>query len=89
MIYLRNLIDNIVNPIIYFLFAVALLYFLFGVLVFIKNADDESARETGKKHIFWGIIGLFIMVSVYGIISIVVGTVGADVPTNLMGNVSN
>ena len=83
MQYLSRFIDNIVNPIIYFLFAIALLYFLYGVLIFIINADDESARATGKTHMFWGIIGLFIMVSVYAILGMVIGTVGADTPTLL------
>ena len=83
MVYLNNLINNIVNPVIYFLFAVALLYFLFGVLVFVINADDDTARATGKRHMFWGIVGLFIMVSVYGIIYIILGTVGAEAPVNL------
>jgi len=83
MEYLSRFIDNIVNPIIYFLFALALLYFLYGVFIFIMSADDETARATGKKHMFWGVIGLFIMVSVYGILDLVIGTVGADTPTFL------
>jgi hypothetical protein len=83
MEYLNRFVTNIVNPIIYFLFAIALMYFLYGVIVFILNADDEEARKTGKKHILWGIIGLFIMVSVYGILGIVLGTVGAETPTSL------
>jgi hypothetical protein len=87
MAYLSKFVNNIVNPIIYFLFAVALMYFLYGVIIFIVNADDEEARNTGKKHILWGIVGLFIMVSVYGIIGIVLGTVGADIPSNLQGSV--
>ena len=83
MEYLARFIDNIVNPVIYFIFGLALLYFLYGVLVFIINAADESARDTGKKHMLWGVIGLFIMVSVYGIIRVVIGTLGADVPPTL------
>jgi len=87
MNYLQRLVDNIVNPIIYFIFALALLYFLYGVIIFIKDADDETARDTGKKHMLWGIVGLFIMVSVYGIIGIIIGTIGADVPVNLRGSI--
>ena len=87
MVYLTRFIDNIVNPVIYFLFAVALLYFLYGVLIFIINANDEAARKTGRQHMFWGIVGLFIMVSVYGIIGIVLGTIGADIPVNLQGSI--
>ena len=87
MAYLDIFISNIVNPIIYFLFAVALLYFLYGVLLFIIHADDETERATGKRHMFWGIVGLFIMVSVYGILGLILGTVGADIPSNLQGKV--
>lgn len=83
MQYLSKFVTNIVNPIIYFIFALALMYFLYGVIVFIMNADDETARNTGKKHILWGIVGLFIMVSVYGILGIVLGTIGAETPTGL------
>ena len=75
--YLQSFIYNIVNPIIYFLFALAFLYFLYGVLIFIINADDESKRAIGKQHMFWGLIGLFIMVSVYGILDVVISTMGA------------
>ena len=87
MVYLNRFVDNIVNPVIYFLFAIALLDFLYGVLVFIINADDETARDTGKKHMLWGIIGLFIMVSVYGILGLIIGTIGAQAPANLQGRV--
>jgi uncharacterized membrane protein len=87
MEYLNRFISNIVNPLIYFLFAIALMYFLYGVLVFIINAEDETARDTGKKHMFWGVIGLFIMVSVYGIIGLILGTMGANIPTNLQGSI--
>lgn len=90
MIYLGRFVDNIVNPLIYFLFAIALLYFLYGVFVFILNADDESKRDTGKKHMLWGIVGLFIMVSVYGILGLIIGTMGVssdNIPNSLDGNI--
>ena len=87
MQYLTNFVNNIVNPVIYFIFAVALMYFLYGVLIFILNADDETKRQVGKQHMFWGLIGLFIMVSVYGIIGIIIGTTGATPPSNLSGKV--
>lgn len=76
MEYINRFLDQIVNPIIILLFALALVYFLYGLVVFIANADSDEARDTGKSHMLWGIIGLFIMVSVYGILKIVIGTVG-------------
>jgi len=83
MNYINKFTEQIVNPAILFLFALALVYFLYGMVVFIKNADDEKARNEGKQNMIWGIVGLFIMVGVYGILRIVIGTVGASVPTTL------
>lgn len=66
----------ILNPLIGLLFFVALLVFLWGVFRFVANASSEDARETGKRNMMWGILGMFIMVSVYGIIRLVLGTFG-------------
>lgn len=73
--------DIIVNPIIILLFAIALLVFLWGVAEFILNMGSEMARSNGRKHMFWGIIGFAIMVSVWVIIGIIKGTFGIDCST--------
>jgi len=68
--------DKIVDPIIYFLFALALLYFLYGVLEIIRNADSDEARKTGQQHVFWGVIGMTIMISFWGIMHLICRTFG-------------
>ena len=75
-ILFKNIIDQIAYPIEYLLFALAIIYFVYGVMVFIKNADNEEKRAEGQKHIMWGIIGIFIMVSAIGIINLIMGTIG-------------
>lgn len=72
--------EVILNPLITLAFAVALVYFLYGVFQFIKDADDSDAREQGKQHILWGLVGMFIMISVFGIIRIVLNTFGISLP---------
>jgi hypothetical protein len=74
--FLRRLLDTIVNPLIALLFALAVVYFLWGVFKYIKGEDNGGDREEGTRHIMWGIIGLFIMVSAYGIVQIVARTFG-------------
>jgi hypothetical protein len=69
----------IINPAIIFIFALALVYFLYGVFEFIQGAEDPKARETGRSHMIWGVIGMFIMMSVFTIMKILANTVGADV----------
>lgn len=62
---------EIINPIIILLVAVSVGYFLYGLMEFIRNQDNEDAQESGKKHMLWGIIGIAIMFSVYGILNLV------------------
>ncbi len=73
----------IVNPTIKLLFAGAVLFFLWGVFKYVKGADDESARSEGAQHMLWGIIGMFIMVAVFGIMKIILRTFGIEVPEGI------
>jgi len=75
---LQRINTLIVNPIIILLFSIALVVFIWGVVLYIKDADNTEAREKGAKHIFWGIVGMAIMVMAFSIIKIVANTVGAD-----------
>jgi hypothetical protein len=75
--FLSNINDQIVTPIIYLLFALATVYFLYGVYLFVKNAESPDKRSEGAQSMIWGIIGLFIMLSVKGIINLILRTVGA------------
>lgn len=72
--------DAIINPIITFMFAVALLYFVFGIVQFLANPAQEELRDKGKKHIMWGIVGMAIMVSVFGIMRFVINSLGFKGP---------
>ena len=76
--FFSNVNEQIITPIIYLLFSLAIVYFLYGVYVFIKNAESPEKRSEGAKSIIWGIIGMFIMISVKGIINLILGTIGAN-----------
>lgn len=73
---MRSISRVILNPLILFLFALALAFFLYGVMQFILNGDNEEKRKSGKAHILWGIIGMVIMVSVFGIMQLILNTLG-------------
>ncbi|MFH1626919.1 MAG: hypothetical protein ABH971_02370 [bacterium] len=73
---LNNIITNIVNPIIYLLMVLSVIYFIWGIMVFIKNADNADKRKEGYLHMLWGIIGIFIMISARGIIHIIISSMG-------------
>lgn len=64
--------EFIINPILYLLMAAAFIYFIWGVVKFIGSKDDSEGVSDGKKHILWGLVGLAIIISVFGIIRVIV-----------------
>ncbi len=73
----------IINPLIEFLFALAIVYFLYGVLEFLMNQENEEKKTTGKQHMIWGVIGITIMMGVWTILSILVNTLGVSSQINI------
>src|SRR3989338_10689239 len=49
--------------------ALALLAFFWGLAVFIFNSGDAEKRKGGIQIMIWGIIALFVMVSIWGIVN--------------------
>ncbi len=82
--FINNVTNAIIQPIILLLFALAMYYFIKGITTFITKSDDPKARETGRSHMIWAVIGFFIMVSVVTILQIaantIYGTGAVDVP---------
>jgi hypothetical protein len=71
--FIINTINNIVVPV---LFAVAFIVFLWGAFyVFILGAQSEETKEKGKNLMLWGLIGFFVMVSIWGLVNILTGTI--------------
>ena len=72
--FIGNVDTMIINPLIEFLFALAIVYFLYGVFEFLSNQENEEKKTTGKSHMIWGIVGITIMMGVWTILSIVLNT---------------
>jgi cobalamin biosynthesis protein CobD/CbiB len=66
---------EIINPLILLMFGAAMIVFFWGVVQFIYNAGNETKRSQGQQHILWGLIGLFIMVAVFGILNLIIATI--------------
>ncbi len=75
-LFVDKLNSIILFPLIALLSGIAFLIFIYGCAVYIFNADNEQARSEGKKHILYGIIGLVIMISAYGLLIIATNTFG-------------
>ncbi|HEY4511976.1 MAG TPA: hypothetical protein VJH55_04000 [Candidatus Paceibacterota bacterium] len=84
--FIGSLANHILNPLIQLMFAVALIYFLWGVFEYFVLTNDSGKRAEGAQHILWGLVGMFIMISVYSLIYFVTGTIGvpqSDLPPGL------
>ncbi len=69
-------VRDIMNLIIPIMAGVAVIYFFWGVGQFILQAGDPKAREEGKQQMLWGVIALFVIFSIFGIISFIGNATG-------------
>lgn len=70
---------DLIGVIIPVIASLALLVFFWGLAKFIMNVSgDAKAVAEGKNLMIWGFIAIFIMVSIWGILSALSGEVGFD-----------
>lgn len=69
-------IEDIIARIIPIIMAVATIVFLWGIVMYITAAGDEKKAATAKTYISSGLIGLFFMVAIWGIVKALVTTFG-------------
>lgn len=59
------------------LFILAIFFFLLGITKFLwKGADNATDRAEGRKFMIWGIVALFVMVAVWGLVQVLERTFG-------------
>ena len=70
----KSLVENIfiggiLKPIVPLLIGLGVVVFIYGVLILMFSEGGEK-KEEGKQFMLWGIIGIFVMVSVWGLVSV-------------------
>ena len=66
---------NILNLVTYFLVALAVIFIIWNVIMFlIKGGSNEEERKKAISSIISGIVGLFIILSIWGLVNILMGT---------------
>ncbi len=60
--------SDLINLAIPLIIALAVLYFFWGLAQYILNSANEEKKEEGRNIMIYGIIALFVMVSVWGLI---------------------
>ena len=68
-----NLVGNVIVGLIPIILGLAVLMFLIGVFRYVvANGEDDKAK--GRQFMIWGIVGLFVMVSVWGLVNLLSDT---------------
>lgn len=71
------------NAIIGILIAIAVIFIIYNILMFIMKAGTDDAK-THRNGILWGVVGLAAILSIWGLVAILTntfGTNGAQAPT--------
>lgn len=83
--FLNRVNQIILNPLILLMFSLALVYFIYGIVKFLSLEAGDKARDEARKSIMWGLVGMVVMFSVYGLIRFVLDTFGiapSDIPAS-------
>lgn len=78
--FVDSINDIFLFPLINLLLGIAIVFFLWGGFQYVANADNDSARQTGARHLLWGLIGITVMVSALAILNMAAGTFSVPVP---------
>lgn len=94
-----RIVTYIIDPVLLVVFALGFLLFVYGLVEFLWKINEGGDNKEGKQHMVWGIVGMLIMVSVYGILGLIDDTFGLDfsnpdvsrinnvnIPSNLINN---
>ena len=67
---LLKFVYNFANAAIPVIITLAVLFFLWGLVTFILSSDDPEARDKAKSRMVWGVIIIFVMVSLWGLVNV-------------------
>ena len=68
-------LKELLSAIIPLVIILGVVYFVWGVVSYVI-ASDEEAKTTGRDRMIYGIIGLAVIVSVWGLVTILTNTFG-------------
>ena len=69
---------DFINRLLPFIITLAVLYFVWGVFKYLMAAGDSDARKEARGFMVWGIVSLFVMVSVWGLVNVLVRSFRLD-----------
>jgi len=86
---IQGILDTLLGVAVPLIISLAVVYFIFGILKYILSAGDETKRRESVKVITFGLVALFVMVSVWGLVALITDTFGVSVGIPQFKNFSN
>ena len=71
---LVNKILGVFNIIIYVLVALAVVYIVYNVVMYMIKGNEPEGKREAAKSFGWGVVGLSLIVSLWGIVNILTNT---------------
>ena len=78
---LLKFVGDLIATLIPLIIGVAVLLFLYGVLKYVTAGGDPEKRTEARNTMIWGIIAIFVMVSVWGLVNVLTSTFNLDSET--------
>jgi hypothetical protein len=66
----------LLNGVVPVLAALGIVVFIWGIMKYIRAGENAAERSKGQKYIIAGLIGIMVMVTVYGLIKIITKSIG-------------
>lgn len=73
---LSNVVTEIFSPLYQLAVGISILYFLYGVVKYVMDLNNPEKETYGRSHLLYGTIGLFIVLSVGGILNFLNSSIG-------------
>lgn len=84
-----DFIATTVRTLIPIIFGLAIVFFFWGLVTFLRAAGDPKAQENGRNQMIWGVIAIAVMISIYGLVAWLQTTFGvANITTGTVPTVT-
>jgi len=69
-----NLVNTVINALVPIIISLSLVVFFFGLVKYMMSLGKEESRKEAMQLMIWGVIAIFVMVSIWGIIRLLQST---------------
>ena len=83
---LIGVVGGLLNSLAPLIIGIAFIYFIWGIVQYVTAGGEEDQQTKARQTMIYGIIALFVMTSVWGLVNLLSGTFqleGREGPTNI------